>query len=105
MKGTIRIDGIVEGNVQADWVVIGESGRVRGNIRTRGIVVGGSVDGNIDAEETVELAGKSSMIGEIFTPKLAVAEGAVFDGHSRMKGEAEPSEAPEGKIRALPPTK
>jgi len=90
VKGTIRIDGIVEGDVNADWVVVGESGRIRGNTRTRGVVVAGAVEGNIYASESVELAGKSSVSGEIVTSKLAVAEGAVFDGQSRMKAETIP---------------
>lgn len=90
VKGTIRIDGVVEGDVNSDWVVVGESGKIRGNTRSRGIVVGGSVEGNIYAAETVELTGKSSVSGEIVTSKLAIAEGAVFDGQSRMKPEAIP---------------
>ena len=45
------------------------------------------------------------MAGEIRAPKLAVAEGAVFDGHSRMKGETESSDAQEGKVRTLIPAK
>ena len=85
-KGTIRIDGTVEGNIDADWVIVGEMGTIRGNTRTKGIVIGGSIEGNIDAEEAVELTGKSSVCGEIITKKLSIAEGAVFDGHSRMKG-------------------
>jgi cytoskeletal protein CcmA (bactofilin family) len=90
VKGTVRIDGIVEGNVDADWIVVGESGRILGNARARGIVVGGTVEGNLHAAESVELAGKSSVSGEIVTPKLSIAEGAVFDGQSRMKSEAIP---------------
>jgi cytoskeletal protein CcmA (bactofilin family) len=105
VKGTIRIDGIVEGDVHADWVVVGETGKILGNTHSRGVVVGGSVEGNIEATETVELMGKSSMAGEIRAPKLAVSEGAVFDGRSRMKGETGPSEAQDGKVRALVPTK
>ena len=105
VKGTIRIDGIVEGDVQADWVVVGVSGKILGNTRTRGMIVGGSVEGNIEATETVELTGKASMTGEICAPKLTVSEGAVFNGRSRMKGETEPSEAQDGKIRTLIPAK
>ena len=105
VKGTIRIDGIVEGDVHADWVVVGETGKILGNTRSRGMVVGGSVEGNIEATETVELMGKASMAGEIRSPKLAISEGAVFDGRSRMKGETGPSEALDGKVRALITTK
>ncbi|MEW6718959.1 MAG: polymer-forming cytoskeletal protein [Thermodesulfobacteriota bacterium] len=88
VKGTVRVDGTVEGDIQADWVVVGEPGKVRGNIAARGILVGGSVEGNLHAAETVELAAKSSTAGEILTPKLTIAEGAVFEGHARMKGDA-----------------
>jgi cytoskeletal protein CcmA (bactofilin family) len=69
------------------------------------MVIGGSVEGNIEATETVELMGKSSMAGDIRAPKLSVAEGAVFDGSSRMKGETVPSEAQDGKVRTLIPAK
>ena len=105
VKGTIRIDGFLEGDVDADWVVVGETGKILGNIRSRGVVVGGSVEGNIDAAETVELMGKATMVGEIRAPKLAVSEGAVFDGRSRMKGDAGLSEARDGNVMTLIPTK
>jgi len=105
VKGTIRVDGIVEGDVQADWVVVGETGMIRGNTRTRGMVVGGSVEGNIEATETVELREKATMVGEIHAPKLGVSEGAVFDGRARMKSDAEPVGIVEGNVRPLIPTK
>jgi len=105
VKGTIRIDGIVEGDVHADWVVVGETGKILGNTRARGVVVGGSVEGNIDAAETVELMRKALMAGEIRTPKLAVSEGAVFDGRSRMKDETGHSEAQDGNVMTLIATK
>ena len=105
VKGTIRVDGIVEGDVQADWVVVGENGRIHGNTRTRGIVVGGSFEGNIEATEAVELREKATMIGEIHAPKLGISEGAVFDGRARMKSEAEPAGIQEGNVLPLVPTK
>jgi len=105
VKGTIRVDGIVEGDVHADWVVVGETGRIVGNTRSRGMVVGGSVEGNIEAAESVELTGKSSMTGEIRTPKLSVSEGAVFDGCSRMRGETDSLGDREENVRALVPAK
>ena len=105
VKGTIRIDGIVEGDLPAYWVVVGETGKIVGNIRSRGVVVAGSVEGNIEATESVELTGKASMTGEIRAPKLAVSEGAVFDGRSRMKGETVPFEVQDAKVRTLIPTK
>jgi cytoskeletal protein CcmA (bactofilin family) len=86
-------------------VVVGETGRIRGNTRTRGMVVGGSVEGNIEATETVELREKATMAGEIHAPKLGVSEGAVFDGRARMKGDAQPAGIQEGNVRPLISTK
>jgi len=105
VKGTIRVDGIVEGDVEADWVIVGETGKILGNTRARGMVVGGSVEGNIEATETVELREKATMVGEIHAPKLAISEGAVFDGRARMKSDGESAGAQEGNVRALIPTK
>ena len=105
VDGTIRIDGLLEGDIEADWVVVGETGKIRGNTRTRGMVVGGEVEGNVDATEIVELKEKARIKGEIRAPKLAVSEGAVFDGRSRMAGEAESAGTPEGNVRPLLPTK
>jgi len=105
VKGTIRVDGTVEGDIQADWVVVGVTGKILGDTRTRGMVVGGSVEGNIEATETVELREKATMVGEIHAPKLAISEGAVFDGRARMKSDGESAGAQEGNVRELIPTK
>jgi cytoskeletal protein CcmA (bactofilin family) len=86
-KGTVRIDGSIEGNINADWVVIGEKAGVRGDISSRGIIVGGRVDGNLNAKEIVEIRNKGQVYGEIHTNKLTVIEGAVFDGRSLMQKE------------------
>ena len=86
-KGTLRIDGRVEGNVSADWVVIGENGSIRGDVVARGIVVGGSIEGNLRAKEIIEIKSKGRISGEIFASKLTIAEGAFFEGRSSMQKE------------------
>lgn len=101
IAGTVRVDGTIEGDIAADFVVVGETGRIQGNIRSRGTVVGGRVDGNIDSSETVELKHSARVFGEIRTAKLVMSEGALFDGLSCMKQKAEESAAPEGKIAHL----
>jgi cytoskeletal protein CcmA (bactofilin family) len=83
-KGTLRVDGVVEGSIVADWVVLGDKSHVKGDVTARGIVIGGRVDGNLKAKEIVEIKNKGQHFGEIFTSKLVIAEGGVFDGRSRM---------------------
>ncbi len=83
-KGTLRIDGIFEGNINADWVILGEKASVKGDIESRGIVVGGKIDGNLKAKEIVEIKSKGQVLGDIHTTKLTVIEGGIFDGRSTM---------------------
>ena len=101
VRGTVRIDGNLEGDIRADWVIVGETGRIRGNVKARAIVVGGRVDGNIEGSEIVELKPKAQVIGEICTLKLSISEGALFEGQSSMKKRKEVPESQEGKIKSL----
>lgn len=87
-KGTIRIDGTVEGNIEADWLILGEKAQLKGDANARGIIIGGRVEGNIKATEIIEIKPKGEVIGEIITNKLTVAEGAIFEGRSSMHREA-----------------
>lgn len=102
VKETIRIDGFLEGDVRADWVIVGERGRIAGNVRARGTVVGGTVEGNVDADEIVELKHKSRVIGEIRAARLAVAEGAVFEGQSRVRKGSEEENTDDGNVMRIP---
>lgn len=101
IQGTVRVDGTVEGDIRADWVIVGETGKIRGNVQARAMVVGGKVEGNIDASEIVELKDKAQVFGEICAAKLAMSEGALFDGQSSMKQKKETSGGQEKKVTPL----
>jgi cytoskeletal protein CcmA (bactofilin family) len=83
-KGSIRVDGRVEGGVSAEGVVVGETGQVQGDITAKNIVIGGKVTGNIIAAGAMELQAKSQVFGDIRTSQLSIAEGAVFEGNCVM---------------------
>ena len=83
-KGTLRVDGTMEGNVNADWVILGEKACMKGDVTARGIIVGGRVDGNLRAKEIVEIKSKGQVSGDISTNKLTIIEGGMFDGRSSM---------------------
>lgn len=86
-KGTLRIDGTLIGNIDADWVILGEKALLKGNITARGIIIGGKVEGNLKAKEIIELKSKGHIIGDISTIKLTIAEGGIFEGKSTMSKE------------------
>jgi cytoskeletal protein CcmA (bactofilin family) len=85
VKGTLRVDGSVEGQLDADYLILSESAEVKGEIRAKKIIIGGKMDGNVRAQELVEIKSKGKVLGDIFTPKLAIIEGAEFDGKVAMK--------------------
>jgi len=83
-KGTLRIDGTMDGSVNADWVVIGEKASLKGDAMARGIIVGGSVEGNLVAKEIVEIKSKARVLGDITTSKLSITDGGIINGRVSM---------------------
>jgi len=86
-KGTIRVDGSMEGNISADWVILGEKASIKGDVTARGIVVGGRVEGNLRAKEIVEIKPKGQVFGDVSSVKLTIVEGGIFEGRSSMSKE------------------
>jgi len=85
VKGTLRVDGTVEGQLDADYVILSETAEVKGEIKAKKIIIGGKIDGNAHAQELVEIKSKGKVWGDIFTPKLTIIEGAEFNGKVEMK--------------------
>jgi len=85
VKGTLRVDGTVEGQLDADYVILSETAEVKGEIKAKKIIIGGKIDGNARAQELVEIKSKGKVWGDIFTPKLTIIEGAEFNGKVEMK--------------------
>ncbi|HCJ65739.1 MAG TPA: hypothetical protein DHV62_00020 [Elusimicrobia bacterium] len=84
-KGSLRIDGQWEGgNINAQGVIIGETGVVKGNLAAQSVIVGGKVAGNIYASEILEIHSKAEVKGDIKTAHLSIADGAIFEGNCSM---------------------
>ncbi len=83
--GSVRIDGTFEGEIYADGdVVIGEKGFARATLMAKNILIAGRVEGNVEAKERIELVATGRLIGDIKTPNLVIADGAIFIGRSEM---------------------
>ena len=83
--GTMRIDGKFIGNIAADSVIMGENATVTGDISVRCVVIGGRINGNVVADEIVEIKPSGQLYGDIHTKKLSVAEGGIFEGRSLIQ--------------------
>jgi cytoskeletal protein CcmA (bactofilin family) len=93
VRSSLRIEGEVEGNIsEAQTVVVGRKGRVRGDVCGESVIVAGSVRGDIAATNHLELKGGGRIEGDIRTPRLLIEEGSVFEGNCSMKESGRPEE-------------
>lgn len=84
-EGTLRIDGVVEGSVQAGKaVVIGKDSLVIGDISTQDAVIGGRVQGRITAESRLELQATCVVEGEVYARRIKLEEGGQVYGTIQM---------------------
>lgn len=94
MQGTIsfkdpvnlRINGSFEGKLDTRGnLTIGENAKVTANINGDDIVVAGKVSGDIVATQSLSLLSPANVKGNITTPRLSVADGAVLQGLVNMQ--------------------
>lgn len=84
-QGNIRIEGTVEGTLRSEKkVVIGESAKVIGNITAVDIEISGLIEGQVNCSESLYLKRTAIIKGDMFTTKLVVENGAVFNGKCQM---------------------
>ncbi|MBN1271967.1 MAG: polymer-forming cytoskeletal protein [Candidatus Aminicenantes bacterium] len=98
-KGTIngipslRIGGSFEGDITIGRLVwVEKTGKIKGKVKAKMIIIEGELEGDIVSAEHVELRNSGKITGNINTEKLAMAEGSYFEGNIHM---------PEGKSKPI----
>jgi len=71
--------------------VVGEGAVVKANVKARTVIIHGTVHGNIEAADRLEIQSSGKLYGNIRTSKLKIADGVVFEGKCEM---VKPSTAP-----------
>ena len=88
----VLIEGTVEGKIELKdhTVTIGLNGCVRAELHAKTVIIFGEATGNVFAGEKVELRGTGKLRGDLHTPRLVVADGAMLKGTVVMEqaGEA-----------------
>ena len=83
--GDIRIDGLLTGNLNTKGkVVIGPTGKVKGEVICKNSEVAGTIEGKIIVGQLLNLKASSKIYGDIATSKLSIEPGAVFSGTCKM---------------------
>jgi cytoskeletal protein CcmA (bactofilin family) len=89
-EGVFRLEGKFEGEIfEGGTLIIGETATVKGKIRVKTIVINGLIEGEIHAQERVEIHSTGKFYGTLLTPILAINEGGILQGHCQMEGTPE----------------
>ena len=85
----VVVEGTLKGNVKLGGELrIGNKARVEATVHARNIVIEGKLNGDVSADERVELVAGSNVNGNIKAPRIVVAEGASFRGNVDMGSKA-----------------
>lgn len=86
-EGSVRIDGQVDGEIQAqEAVIIGESAVLNAQVTAGTVILTGKLTGDVTARKRVELRAPARLVGNISTPCLVIHEGVIFEGRCSMGG-------------------
>lgn len=82
---TFRVDGKFTGKVISDGsLVVGEDGEIDGDVHVGELFVSGTVRGQIQIGERVQIASGGKVFADLDTPSLVIEDGAFFEGHCSM---------------------
>ncbi len=104
-KEDLVIDGRVEGDIDLpeNRLTVGASGHVQGGIRAREIVVHGTVHGNLEASERVEIKKNARVMGDLKAQRPVIEDEAYFKGNVETIRVDKPKPAPAPAAEAAAP--
>ena len=102
-KEDLNIDGDVEGSIEStdNKIIVGAHGRVQAGIKAREVVILGSVQGNVEATDKVDIKKDAKLVGDIISARISIEDGALFKGSIDIR-KPEPKPATPGAATAAP---
>ncbi len=94
----LYVDGEVRGSIELrdHALTVGPNGKVEANVNVREIVVHGTLNGNVQATDKVEIRKTGSILGDLVTARIIIEDGAYFKGSIDIlkPGRSEPHPRP-----------
>ncbi len=85
----VRIDGSLTGEVTSNSVlIVGREASVKGRIEVGSLIVLGAVDGEVVAEDLVEIRTGGELEGDISCKRVTIEDGGFYKGSCNMQREA-----------------
>ena len=79
----LTIDGEVEGTVelQEHRLTVGPNGKVLASVKAREVVVLGTIHGNVETSDKIDIRKEAKLVGDIRTARIVIEDGAYFKGN------------------------
>lgn len=87
-QGKLRLDGKTEGNIRGEYLILGESGHISGDVLVNTMVCSGRVQGNVNVKK-LHMASSGFIDGRVETMDLEVESGAVLNGEIKSRSQQE----------------
>src|SRR5882724_1182907 len=78
----LMIDGEIDGSVelQEHRLTVGPHGKLQAGVKAREIVVLGTIHGNVEASDKIDIRKDAKLVGDIKTARIVIEDGAYFKG-------------------------
>lgn len=83
-ESMFQLEGELEGNIKGELLIhIGSTGKVKGNIIGKSVLIDGEIIGEIIADK-VEIGEKGKVIADITSDIFIIQEGGIFEGTKKI---------------------
>src|SRR5208283_469872 len=91
----LTVDGEVEGTIECHEhrLTIGPNARVQAGLKAREVVIYGSIQGNVEAADKIDIKKEAKLVGDIKTTRIMIEDGAYFKGSIDITKGAQPQPA------------
>jgi len=103
---SLYVDGRIEGTISLadNRVTIGRNGSVVANISAREVVIMGTVKGNIECTDRLDIRSEGTLTGDVISPRISVEDGAVLKGSVEVRA-SQPKNEKASQAKAAEPAK
>jgi len=107
----LTIDGEADGTVelQEHRLTVGPNGKVMAAVKAREVVVIGTLHGNVETRDKIQIRKGATLVGDIRTARIEIEDGAYFKGNidiirTEPKIAPSPQPKPQGSVPIVTPT-
>jgi cytoskeletal protein CcmA (bactofilin family) len=96
-KEELYVDGDLEGTLEAleNKLTVGPNGTVHASVKAREVVVLGTIQGNVEAADKIEIRKDAKLVGDIRTARIIIEDGAYFKGSIDIVKDAKSAPKPQ----------